>query len=115
MVRPATSLLRRVSRVALSSGLFSTEGSFIFCAGGRRQRVSYDARNLQFKALYDPKYRNGYELETSLLMRKLCHGGGAFFDVGANWGYFSLLVASFFPIFTAAFFHSNQILKASVT
>ena len=87
--------LRRFTQLALGSGFYSTEGSFVYRAGGKNFTVKFDGRNLQFRALYDPAYQHGYEIETGLLMRKLCRGSGAFWDVGANWGYFSLLAASF--------------------
>lgn len=87
--------LRRFTHLALGSGLYSREGTFIYRAGGKTQTIQFDGRNLQFRALYDPAYQHGYEVETGLLMRKLCRGKGAFWDVGANWGYFSLLAASF--------------------
>ena len=88
--------LRRFTNVALGSGVYSTEGTFVYRGGGGPARtIKYDARNWQFRALYDAAYRHGYEIETGLLMRKLCRGSGAFWDVGANWGYFSLLAAAF--------------------
>lgn len=87
--------LRRFTNFALGSGMFSTQGSFEYCAGGKTSRVRYDGRNLQFRALYDETYQHGYEIETGWLMKKLCRGSGAFWDVGANWGYFTLLAAAF--------------------
>ena len=87
--------LRRFTHLALGSGFYSTEGSFVYRADGKNFTVKFDGRNLQFRALYDAAYQHGYEIETGLLMRKLCRGSGAFWDVGANWGYFSLLAAAF--------------------
>jgi FkbM family methyltransferase len=87
--------LRRFTHVALGSKLYSSAGTFEYRANGKTTTVNYDGRNLQFRALYDEAYRHGYEIETGLLMKKLCRGNGAFWDVGANWGYFSLLAAAF--------------------
>jgi FkbM family methyltransferase len=89
------SVLRRFSNFALVSGAFPSKGTFVYRAGSKTVTIEYEGRNLQFQALYDPAYKHGYELETALVMKKLCRGRGAFWDVGANWGYFSLLVASF--------------------
>jgi FkbM family methyltransferase len=65
--------------------------------------MKFDGRNEQYHALYDSNYRFGYELETALLLSRLARGSGAFYDVGANWGYFSLLLAAT-PNFHGAIF-----------
>lgn len=61
---------------------------------GRKQRVRWDARNLQFQALYAPIYQPGYEPEVGVLLDALLPEGGTFYDAGSNWGYFSLYAAS---------------------
>jgi len=87
--------LRRLSNFALACGAFPSKGTFVYRAGSKNVTIEYEGRNLQFQALYNPVFNHGYELETALAIKKLCRGRGAFWDVGANWGYFSLLVASF--------------------
>lgn len=69
-------------------------GRFIYERTGQRYSVKFNGRNLQFHALYEEHYRFGYELETALLIATLCSGNASFFDIGSNWGYFSLLAAS---------------------
>jgi len=87
-------ILRRFTRFALGSNLFSAKGSFSYRIGAEQKRIEFNGRNLQFHAIYDPQYRNGYEIETALLLAHLCCDKAAFWDIGANWGYFSLLAAS---------------------
>ena len=45
-------------------------------------------------SLYDKTYRYGYEIETSLALDLLADNDAVFYDIGSNWGYFSLLLAS---------------------
>jgi len=85
---------RRYRRWPIGSGLWSAEGKFSYNRNGRTQAVRFNGRNLQFHALYDGCYRYGYELETALLISTLCRGQRPFYDIGSNWGYFSLLAAS---------------------
>lgn len=87
-------VLRRFTRFALGSSLFSAEGSFNYRIGSEVKRITFNGRNLQFRAIYDPHYKHGYEIETALLVANLCRDQRAFWDIGANWGYFSLLTAS---------------------
>lgn len=87
-------ILRRFTRFALGSRLFSAAGSFSYRLNGEQKRIEFNGRNLQFHAIYDLQYRNGYEIETALLLAHLCCDNEAFWDIGANWGYFSLLAAS---------------------
>jgi FkbM family methyltransferase len=83
-------ILRRWSG-ALRSGLFlPSEGSFRY--GGKE--IRFNGRNSQFHAIYDAAYEQGYEYETGALLCALLRGDGTFVDVGANWGYFTLLVCS---------------------
>ncbi len=84
---------RRFGRFAMSR-IMGAKGTFAYSNGGASHLVEFNGRNLQFSALYDPHYQHGYELETASLIYALCQGNSPFFDVGANWGYFSLLVAS---------------------
>lgn len=63
---------------------------------GVRRTAVIDGRNTQFIAL-DSKvaeFKSGYEPEISALLDVLLPSGGTFFDIGANWGYFSIYAAS---------------------
>ncbi len=76
------------------SGLLPFRGKFTYRRGGESREIPFDGRNGQFEAIHDPLYFNGYEPETSLLLARLNDRPGVFYDIGANWGYFSLLVAA---------------------
>jgi FkbM family methyltransferase len=84
----------RLSRWAFGSSLFNSVGSFIYERGGKEIEVKFNGRNAQFHALYEKYYACGYELETAALLLRLASRGGVFYDIGSNWGYFSLLVAA---------------------
>lgn len=64
-------------------------------AYGERTEIPVDARNTQFIAgdVTPGCYSSGYEPEITLLIDALVPNDGVFFDVGANWGYFSLMLA----------------------
>src|SRR5262249_42638185 len=76
------------------SSLVSHYGKFAYYRNGKGSEIEFDGRNAQFHALYERQYKNGYEFETAVLITRLTHRSNVFYDVGANWGYFSLLVAS---------------------
>jgi FkbM family methyltransferase len=71
-----------------------SRGEFVYERFGRRATVRFNARNLQFQSLYAPVFRNGYEPEVGLLIDALLPEGGTLFDIGSNWGYFSLYAAT---------------------
>ncbi|HPA21377.1 MAG TPA: FkbM family methyltransferase [Verrucomicrobiae bacterium] len=55
---------------------------------------SFDANNTQFHSLFLPEFSAGYEPEVRGLIDSFLGPEDAFFDVGSNWGYFSLYAAS---------------------
>jgi FkbM family methyltransferase len=69
-------------------------GSFRYGDAGREISIHFNARNTQFLSLYDRSYRYGYEIETSLALDSLADNDAVFYDIGSNWGHFSLLLAS---------------------
>jgi FkbM family methyltransferase len=69
-------------------------GAFVLERDGAHRRVTYDARNSQFQALYRRDFAAGYEPELTALLDVILDPAGVFYDVGSNWGYFSLFVAS---------------------
>ena len=62
--------------------------------GGEERAFAFNPRNTQFHSVYAPPYRHGYEPETGALLDCLVPANGVMFDIGANWGHFSLHVAS---------------------
>jgi len=89
----------RFAQKALGSNICAHVGTFNYEIGGKSRNIVFNGRNLQFNAIYGSRYRYGYELETALLIAILCNDSSSFWDIGANWGYFSLLAASL-PDFT---------------
>jgi len=69
-------------------------GVFKFKTGGQEKRIQFDARNTQFSAVYFKKLAGGYEAHITALLDVLVPDDGVFLDVGSNWGWFSLFLAS---------------------
>src|SRR5713226_5541601 len=69
-------------------------GVFKFKIGGQEKRIEFDARNTQFSAIYFKKLASGYEPHITALLDVLMPDDGVFLDVGSNWGWFSLFLAS---------------------
>lgn len=63
----------------------SAEGS---CA------ISFNGRNLAFDILYSDLFSENYEDETAVLLDTFLPKDGCLYDIGSNWGYFSLYAAS---------------------
>lgn len=84
---------KRLFRLALALGL-GGEGRVGVRVGGAEREVRFNARNTQFGAFYLPQSLPVYEPETSALLDRLVADDSVFVDVGANWGWYSLLVAS---------------------
>ena len=84
---------KRLFRMLMALGLGGTGRFSISLPEGRRQ-VAFNARNTQFGALYQAQSQPVYEPETSALLDLLVADDGCFVDVGANWGWYSLLLAS---------------------
>ena len=61
-------------------------------AGSRT--ILFCACNTQFGTLYMPQNKPIYEPETSALLDQLVGDDDVFFDVGANWGWYSVLIAA---------------------
>lgn len=70
------------------------EGTIRLDVRGEQKSVQFDPRNRQFNVLYFDKYATAYEPEVSAAIVELLPSDGVFFDIGSNWGYFSLLVAT---------------------
>jgi FkbM family methyltransferase len=72
----------------------SSVGEFDYERLGRRATIRFNARNLQYQALYAPYFKFGYEPEVGALLDLMLPEAGTFFDIGSNWGYFTLHAAS---------------------
>jgi FkbM family methyltransferase len=87
--RPA----KRLFRLLLALGATGTGQTTLALASGSR-RIGFNARNTQFGALYLPQSLPVYEPESSALLDRLVGDEDTFIDIGANWGWYSLLIAS---------------------
>lgn len=82
-------LLRIARRV-----LTEESGAFSVQIDGTERTLSFNPANTQFHSIYAPLYRHGYDPETGALIDLLLPADGVMFDIGANWGHFSLHAAS---------------------
>jgi len=87
--KPAKALFRLAHQTLNLGG----RGTMVFEGREGGRKLEFDARNIQFRALYLSQYAIGYESETSALLDAIVGPADAFFDIGANWGYFALWVA----------------------
>ena len=94
---------KRFCNYIFGSPLVNSEGKFDYYRGGKAIEIKFNGLNAQYQALYEPHYKHGYEFETAVLLTRLLTGSNVFYDVGANWGYFSLLLAAS-PSFAGAIF-----------
>ncbi len=69
-------------------------GEFDYRRLGQSTTIRFNARNLQYQALYAPFFKFGYEPEVGALLDLLLPEAGTFLDIGSNWGYFTLYAAS---------------------
>lgn len=83
-------VLRRAYAAALSIHRRPALGWFDYLSGEKSFKIQFDARNTQFHAIYLPKFAEGYEPETSVLLDAFLHDSGVLWDIGSNWGYFAL-------------------------
>jgi len=88
--RPA----KRLFRLLVAAGMGGDGRASMLLGDGGRRTIHFNARNTQFGALYLPQSLPVYEPETSALLDRLVGDGDVFFDIGANWGWYALLVAS---------------------
>ncbi len=89
--RPAGALFRFAYKVLKLNG----QGRFALRLADAEKHLAFDARNIQYCALYMPEFMaGGYEPETAALLDALVGDRDVFHDVGANWGYFALFLAA---------------------
>jgi FkbM family methyltransferase len=69
-----------------------SEGEFEYVRNAKAEKIIFNARNVQFLGVYVTV--DGYELEVEALMDSLLPEGGTLYDIGSNWGYFTLYPAA---------------------
>lgn len=70
------------------------KGRFFYSIGGQKKPIRFNGLNTQFHAVYGKFFSGGYEPQTTALLDLLCPADGIFYDIGSNWGWFSLYLAS---------------------
>lgn len=84
---------KQLFRLLLAAGIEGTGQVRLETRDGART-IGFNARNTQFGALYLPQEQPVYEAETSALLDRLVGHADIFYDVGANWGWYSVLIAT---------------------
>ena len=88
-------MLSRVLFYAMEAfGRKPAYGTFFLRVGQNDKIIRFNARNRQFSALYFATFLPIYEADVALLIAEFMPSQGVFYDVGSNWGYFSLFLAS---------------------
>jgi len=88
-------MLSRVLFYAMEAfGRKPAYGTFSFKIGQHEKIIRFNARNRQFSALYFATFFPIYEVDVALLISEFTPSQGVFYDIGSNWGYFSLFLAS---------------------
>lgn len=84
---------RQAFRLAYGLGFGGRVGASV-TIGGSEKTLDLRARNLQFGSLYMPQSSQGAEPETAALIDLFAGDEGGFFDIGSNWGYYSVYLCS---------------------
>lgn len=73
---------------------FKVTGTFLFTINGQKKRIQFNPKNATFHILYFKAFAMGYEPQVASLMDLLMPVDGTYYDIGSNWGWFSLFHAS---------------------
>lgn len=73
---------------------FTAEGTFYLTVNGERKRLCFNSKNSTYAILYFNQYAMGYEPQVSAFIDLVMPARGTFYDIGSNWGWFSLMVAT---------------------
>ncbi len=94
-LNPARRFVRRLAFYALLRGSDGRQqGELALRMPDGERLAPFNARNRQFNSIYFDKFAFAYEPEVSLIVDHAIADGGVFYDIGANWGYFSFYLAS---------------------
>jgi FkbM family methyltransferase len=88
-----SALALRAYRALRSAGYGGTGIVQLRRPDGQRD-LKFDVRNTQFHALYMAELLPTYEPETTALIGRLVGTMDTFFDIGANWGWHCVVIAS---------------------
>jgi hypothetical protein len=69
-------------------------GHFAYGLGESTTSIRFDARNRQYSAIYFDAFLPIYEPDVTATLLEFAPADGVFYDIGSNWGYFSLFLAA---------------------
>jgi FkbM family methyltransferase len=72
---------------------FPVSGTFTYNAATEKL-IRFNPKNSQFQSVYSDVFKNGYEPQTTALINLITPPNGVFYDIGSNWGWFSLSLAA---------------------
>jgi FkbM family methyltransferase len=73
---------------------FRLDGTFFLTVNGQKKHLRFNSKNATYAILYFKQYAMGYEPQISALFDIITPDRGAFYDIGSNWGWFSLMMAT---------------------
>jgi len=85
-------IAKSVFKILWKLGIKSN-GRFLYTNHGETSLIPFNARNTQFHSIYLPEMQY-YEPETTSLLDIIVGPNDVFYDIGANWGHYSLYLLS---------------------
>ncbi len=74
---------------------FPAQGTFIISmADGTSRNLAFDAHQSAYLAFVSRDLHGGYEPTETLFLEAMLSKANTFYDIGANWGYYSLLATT---------------------
>ena len=92
-IKPLRNLSKFLVKVWCRGLRFPLRGSFDFHLDGQVKRITVSSHNSHFETIFAWPL-GSYEPTVCALIDMLLPQQGTFFDIGANWGYYSLFVAA---------------------
>ena len=70
------------------------KGSFSCTVNGQQRLIEFSTKSTHFRALYSKMFSMGYEPHASALIDLIVPDKGVLYDIGSNWGWFTLRLAT---------------------
>jgi FkbM family methyltransferase len=102
--------LAKLYNLSMTNGWLNKPGSLIFYIAQhfpidikgkysirkdeKNLEVEFNAKNTQYSSIYMDIFRNGYEPEVLAMLDRFVTKNSIFYDIGSNFGYFSLYVST---------------------
>jgi FkbM family methyltransferase len=72
----------------------SAKGRVTLSVGNAEKEIQFNGKNTQFSAVYQKTFAMGYEAHITALVDLVTTHDSVFYDIGSNWGWFSVFLAS---------------------